>query len=103
MAYALRRSIVGLLAVGLAMLGCGSSSATGAASGGSGNSGLCAPGHQVACGCFDGSESAKACKADGSGYLACVCETGSAPVSGESGAAGEAGATSGAGAGGDAQ
>ncbi|HEX3851593.1 MAG TPA: hypothetical protein VHW01_11545 [Polyangiaceae bacterium] len=103
MAYALSRSIVGLLAVGLAMLGCGSSSATGAASGGSENSRLCAPGHQVACGCSDGSESAKACKADGSGYLACICGIGGAGASGESGAAGEAGATSSAGAGGDAQ
>jgi hypothetical protein len=106
MAYELRRSILGLTAVGLAMLRCGSSSPSGSASGGSGNSAVCVPGHQVACGCFDGNESARTCKADGSGYFACVCETGGASAGDESGAAGEAagesGATSGAGAGGDA-
>ncbi|HEY1535506.1 MAG TPA: hypothetical protein VGF76_15905 [Polyangiaceae bacterium] len=92
---------MGLIAVGLALLSCSSSSATGSAAG-SGNSAVCLPGHEVACGCTDGRESARSCKADGSGYLACICGTSGARSSGESGAAGEAGATSSAGAAGDA-
>jgi hypothetical protein len=106
MAYKLGRSIVGLTAVGLALLRCSSSSATGDATGGSANSAVCVPGRQVACGCADGSESAKSCKADGSGYFACICEISGAPAGGEGGVAGEvsgdAGATNSAGVGDDA-
>jgi hypothetical protein len=97
MAYRIRRPITALtaLALALALVRCGSSSPT--SHGGGGGSGtICVAGQRVACGCADGSESAKACKADGSGYFACICEIGVAGASGEGGAAGEAALTSGA-------
>jgi len=83
------------LALALALLRCGSSSPT-THGGASGSEAVCVAGQRVACGCADGSESAKACKADGSGYVACICEMAVAGASGEGGAAGEAGLAAGA-------
>jgi hypothetical protein len=83
------------LGLALPLVRCGSSSPT--ANGDAGGSGaVCVAGQRVACGCADGSESAKACKADGSGYFACICEMAAAGASSEGGAAGAAGGESGA-------
>jgi len=99
MAHQIRRPITALtalaLALALALVRCGTSSPT-THGGGSGSGTICVAGQRVACGCADGSESAKACKADGSGYFACICEIAVAGSSGEGGAAGEAALTAGA-------
>jgi hypothetical protein len=85
MAYRLRTAVASLA---LLLVRCGSSSPT--TNGGASGSGAdCVAGQRVACGCADGSESAKACRADGSGYFACICEMAAAGASGEGGAAGE--------------
>ena len=64
--------------------------------GAGGGAALCVPGIQIACACTNGADGAQACKADGSGFGACVCSptaSGGAPGAGSGGAHPTAGAT----------
>ena len=54
-------------------LGSGGTGGSTEGGGSSGNPVRCVTGQQVACACVGGLQGAQACKADGSGYLACAC------------------------------
>src|SRR6187402_3219435 len=70
-------------------VGCGNSNgATNSNGGTGGGAALCVPGIQIACACSNGAKGAQACKADGSGFGACVC---SSPAGGGSSSMGSGG------------
>jgi hypothetical protein len=64
------------------------------ANGCSGAASTCVPGDSKACACVNATEGAQVCKADGSGYATCQCET---PTSSAGTSSGGAGSTSSAG------
>src|SRR6187549_190762 len=91
------RAAIGAVILGLVGASCGG--------GGDGTGNVCVPGMSVACVCTNGTQGAQVCAADGDGYGACVCSSGSGTAgtsgaggSGAGGAAGSSGAGGGSGA-----
>jgi len=88
------RAIGAVISV-LVVAGCGDKGGGGGGGTGGTSDRVCLPGMSVACACTSGDEGAQVCTADGAGYGACVCGsgTGTAGTGGSGGGGGTGGST----------